>query len=183
MTTLESLWHDYRHEIAGYITSRMWQERGMGIADDLVSIVYLRALVAMRNGNGATSNARGWLYQIARSAMVDYLRYGRAPVDMVSIDTYAEEDTDGNAGAAWVERALVSQEPTPHEQAERVETQARVRHAVSRLTRQQAQSLTLRLDGYEIGEIIEIMGHKRNTINAIDTRAYRTLREWLKEAA
>lgn len=59
----------YQPQIWRYMRSRM--KTG---ADDYTADVFTRALVAQRNGNGARTHLRAWLFRIARSVLSDRAR-------------------------------------------------------------------------------------------------------------
>jgi RNA polymerase sigma factor (sigma-70 family) len=154
--TLETLWEEYRGKMAGYMMLRI---RDKNMIEDLVSAVYLRAWVAMLNGNGYTTNALGWMYQIARSVVLDYLRSLKRTVPHgIELDA-AQPDGDEVAGAAIYERALASEDET------------------------EQHILRVWLDGLDISEIAELTGNTAGGIRQINHRAFRHLRESLKEIA
>lgn len=166
-TDLEALWTDYQFEIASYIGKRVRMHHGQDTVNDMVSSVYLRAIVATRNGNGAKSDPRGWLYQIARSVMWDAWR-----------------DKKGTVLIEWeAMREEASNLPPVEEQAAATLLAEQVKKAVSQLNDGQANVVTLRLEGYSNGEIAEILGSTESAVKGLSTRAYANLRERLQGVA
>lgn len=161
---LESLWLGYNHRIAGYIAKRIMDR---DVLDDLVSSVFMRACVAMHNGNSYTESASGWLFQIARSVMWDYLRAKRRAT-FVAFDE-CEERADPC--------------PQPDEVVHEQMHSEYVRGVVARLPDRQAWSITMRLDGLENDEIALAWGCSETVVRQVNTRAYSKLRAKLREAA
>jgi RNA polymerase sigma factor (sigma-70 family) len=175
-TLLETLWEEYRGKMAGYMMLRI---RDSMLVEDLVATVYLRAWVAMLNGNGYTTNARGWMYQIARSVMYDHSRSLKRTVSQeVELDAvdFSEEDT-GMIVAC--ERVLTHVE----DETEQAVLRLWVHGEIDRLPEMQANAMMLRLDGLDISEIAELTGNTAGGIRQINHRAFRHLRESLKEIA
>lgn len=164
MTDLEALWHSHRHRIASYIARRVMHRYGQDTVDDLVSITYLRALVAMRNGNGVHTNAEAWLFAIARSAMMDFWR------DMQRM-TFIDYD------------ALVEQpaSESTYEDAIKHLIAGRVRGAVAQLAPTHTQAVQMRLEGYSHAEIAEVMGIGMETAKARGYRGMRALQIRLQD--
>ncbi len=160
---LETLWHKYHMRLYAYMFRKV---HDLDVIEDLLSCVYLRALVAMTNGNGYKSNAAAWLFTISRSVMNDFWR-SKQHVTFVDWDTLGESDKDA----------------TPHEQAEQAIASEEVQRAIAQLEANQKMILRLRLAGYDNGEIATKLGTTEQASKAVVTRAYRNLRQWLTEAA
>ena len=161
------LWRDYHFRIASYIGKQMRREWGQDVINDLVSIVFLRACVAIDNGNGPKENGGAWLFQIARSVILDHLRALKWRV-FFDIDEF---------------QTLVADGLSPEELAEQSLLREKLYSAIERLDNRQAELLRLRLAGYENDEIATLYDCKQTVVRAVHTRAYANLREWLKEAA
>lgn len=162
---IESLWHEYHTQIAGYIAKRVRSAYGQDAVDDLTSTVFVRAWVAISNGNGYHSSASGWLFQIARNAMKDFWRAMKHR-HFVDWEELMHLD-DGS-------------EPVP-DQVERTATADALHKAINRLADTQSQSVQLRLEGYTNLEIAEIMQSNEMAVKQLNTRAYSNLRDWLRE--
>jgi RNA polymerase sigma factor (sigma-70 family) len=163
---LEMLWVQYKFEIASYIGKNVRGHDGQELIDDMVSSVFLRALVATHNGNGCNGNARGWLYQIARSVMWDTWR-AKQHTTLVDWDSLAEYASE------W----------SIEEEADRNLRKEQLWRAVDRLGDKQQDAVCGRLLGYNNGEIAEMFGSTESGIKALNTRAYVRLRELLQDAA
>jgi RNA polymerase sigma-70 factor (ECF subfamily) len=76
MDCLLAAWDRHEHELLGYLRHRV---HGAAEAEDLLQEVFLKAL---RQGQAfcAVDNARAWLFQVARNAVVDHLRGTKAHV-------------------------------------------------------------------------------------------------------
>lgn len=114
-TILEQAWNDVASQLRGYIRARVVDHF---TAEDILQDVYLKA---HRNIGllGEHPNVQGWLFQIAKNAMIDHFRKTRPsePIDeFVSIDAV---DFD----AAEVERLkesfrrMISNLPEPYREA------------------------------------------------------------------
>lgn len=162
---MERLWLDYAKRIAKFMANRVLDRDAH---DDLVSSVYLRACVAMHNGNGYTESASGWLYQIARSVIWDYRRAMGRTFDAVDVDD-CEDHIDPYSN--------------PEEIIERQLDRERVRRTVAQLPEAQACVTTWRMCGYEFDEIAAGIGKTCGAAKQLQTRAYANLRHDLQEAA
>jgi RNA polymerase sigma factor (sigma-70 family) len=164
---METLWTEYNARIAAYIYKRI---RDLNVLEDLVQNVYLRAIVAIRNGNGYASNVVGWIYQIARSVVVDYLRYGsrvELSAPLVCIDDVPD-----------IADPTQRVEPTDQEQII-----LDVRAAIGRLPEQQEEVMWLRLDGWSFRDIGIEMGKNEVAAKGIGHRAIVNLRMQLSDVA
>lgn len=160
-TDLESLWHSHYAKLRAYIRRHIFDDDAI---DDLVSSVYLRALVAIRNGHGYVVSASGWLWQIARSVILDYMRQTKRRVSITYIDDLGELMAAGTSLDEQVERAIVVDE---------------VQQAVARLPEAQAAVMTQRLYGYELPEIAVNIGKSYEATKQLQQRAYGKLRQSL----
>lgn len=162
MIALESLWHEYHQRIWYYIKKRM---RDDGMTDEMLAIVYYRAVVATANGHGAHTNGAAWLFQIARSAMTDHWRYYR---DITFVDF------DGLVDRADGDMSL-------EDMAQAAHTSAQVQDAIARLADSQREVIRARMGGKSFVEIAEERGTSFNTAKQIGVRAYQTLRKKLAD--
>lgn len=165
---LEKLWEEYCFEIASYISKQMRRKRGQDVVDDLVSTVFVRAAVAMSNGNGYKVDARGWLYQIARSAIADYLRTLHYKI-FVPIEEVIEEPDNEASTFETVRQEIRAQN---------------LYRAIGSLVESQKRAMQLRLLGYSNSEIAREVGMSEMAVRQLNYRAFQTLREILhREAA
>lgn len=161
---LETLWHDYHDRMYGYVLMRIHDH---DVTSDIVSCIFLRAAVAIRNGNGYKADPTGWLFTIARSVIIDHWRVWR---HMPTVDWDAQVESSDT-------------DPTLHDQAEKTMANEQVHWAITQLEENQKVIVRLRLEGYDNGEIAAKMGTTEMATRAVVTRAYRNLRQWLTEAA
>ena len=78
MNCLMTAWHQHEAELRGWLRRRL----GNAVdAEDLLQDVFLKA---MRQGERfcAITNARAWLYEVARNALADRLRLARDTVEL-----------------------------------------------------------------------------------------------------
>jgi RNA polymerase sigma factor (sigma-70 family) len=168
-TTLEELWTEYREEMVRYVNRYVW---AVDDQEDVVSTIYLKAAVAIANGNGYRCSVRGWIFTVAKSAIRDYWRSRLHQRE--NIVDWAELWDDAEPGLPL------------HEQ---VGGEIQVSYILSRLTDKQAQAVRLRADGYELEEIADVMNTTYMAVKQlyIRTRAmlrsgYCGLADELKEA-
>lgn len=164
----EALYQNYQASIRGFIRRRVFGPHGSNeLVDDLCQDVFRKALEAIHKGV-EVEHVSGWLFEIARNHVIDYLRLKRRKVSVVNWDE------------VWHEPA---REPTPYEQAEQAITRQRVRRAVSKLRDSQRIVIARKLDGYELDEIAAEMDKPFGAVKALQHRGYDYLRIWLKEVA
>lgn len=179
----DKLYLDFSARIFEFIRRRV-QTPGSSneLAEDMAAEVFHKALEATQRGVEVT-HASGWLFRIARNAVIDHYRHQSCYLPTVSLDGLAsDEDYDGYA-AARIADALASPEPSPHELAEQAITVARVRRALGWLTDDQEYVMTLRLEGYEYSEIAAEMGRTTLSAKQLGVRALARLADTLERIA
>lgn len=159
-TSLETLWHDYHFRIRHYLKKHM---RDDWMTDEMLAIVYYRAVVATANGNGAHTNGGAWLFQIARSAMTDHWRYYR-DITFVDFDGLVDH-ADGDISL--------------DDRLQTAEVSAQVQDAIARLADSQREVIRGRMAGRSFVEIAEERGINYNTAKQIGVRAFASLRKKL----
>lgn len=167
MNELEALWNDYHEELFCYVHRCVWNADD---AADVTSQIYLRALVATGNGNGChaeePSTRRGWLYAIAKSAIYDFTRKWRSKrQNDVDIDACAEMPGPVCAYGQLIQSTV----------------QEDVWRAVRGLNEQQQAIITMRIEGYSLGEIGDTLGIAETASKSCGSRAYANLRARLGE--
>jgi RNA polymerase sigma-70 factor, ECF subfamily len=160
--TLESLWHQYHRSIAKFLDYRVQRDT----VEDMVQDVFLRAWAAMRRGYGSRGEERAWLFQIARSVVIDHWRALKGLPPLEDIDDMADD--------------LIHAE-TPHDAYERTVIRGCIRDSLRVLSDDQRTMIAMRLDGYELEEIADEMGKPYGAIKAIQHRAYTRMRPQLQE--
>lgn len=155
---LSAIYDQYSDKIYNYIYHRVGQA---DLAEDLTGQVFMRMLESIRSGKAWQTSFSGWLFRIAHNLVIDhYRRRGRA--SFVDIE----------------ETPLVSPpEQTPERAVETQLSGEHLRKALSQLTEEQAQVITLRfLEDLSITETAAIMGKTEGAIKALQYRAVIALR-------
>ena len=112
MNCLMTAWHEHEAELRGWLRHRLGNEVD---AEDMLQDVFLKA---MRQGERfcAITNARAWLYEVARNALADRMRLAR---DTVELPENLSADTDESAAvdslAACLPRVLSELSPEDRE--------------------------------------------------------------------
>lgn len=159
---LGELYDRYEARIYSYIYRRTGNE---SLAEDLTAQVFLKMLEAIRSDKAWHSSFSGWLYRIAHNAVIDYYRQRDRQQQVSLEDTLTTTASDHNP----VVMAEVSLDAE------------RLRIAISRLTEEQAEVITLRfLEGYSISEVAEMLDKTEGSIKALQYRAVTTLRQLLQ---
>lgn len=155
------------------------QKVGPDYAEDVTQTAMLRAIAAMRRGNGATEHVTGWLWRIVNTTIIDHYRSrGREPI-WIDLDAYHDNDE-----AERLEAELVTtEEMSPFEIVEQNRVAEHLHRSIARLPDMQEQVTTYRLHGYDYQELGDVLGKSRGAIKAIQQRAYVGLREMLGVAA
>lgn len=146
------LYERYADAVYGYCLRRLSDPEQ---AADTTAEVFTKALATIGSFRG--SSFRSWLFTIARNAVIDKYR-SRKPTDQLpeSLET-------GVAG--------------PEELAMRRETSLELRAALTHLTGQQQDVITLRLAGLTGKEIAAAMDMTLGAVKATQARAFTRLRE------
>ncbi len=171
MNCLMTAWHQYEAELRGWLRHRMGNSVD---AEDLLQDVFLKA---MRQGERfcAITNARAWLYEVARNALADRLRLSRNTVELpgdLTADT--QEVATVDSLAACLPRVLSELSPEDREairlcdleglsQSEYARrkglslpgAKSRVQRARKRLREQLTQACQVRLD--EAGQVSDFV--------------------------
>jgi RNA polymerase sigma-70 factor (ECF subfamily) len=133
-------------------------------AQDIAGEVFVRLLEAVHAGRGPQTNLRGWLFSTTHNMINDhYRRVYRRPTGEIS-ELLRAEDAD------------------PVQTIERMDEQQKLHAALSRLTGEQQQVITLRFGGsYSLEETALLMGKNANAIKALQFRALAALRRLLDD--
>jgi RNA polymerase sigma-70 factor (ECF subfamily) len=156
---LGMVFDDYYLPLYRYIMHHIGHAR---TAEDLAAEVFKRLLEAIERGRGPSRYLRAWLYRVARNLAVDELRrfqhrnHEQLDERMVS---------SGESVPAKAETAILSQE---------------VRAALRKLTPRQRDVIILRyLEGYENGEVAQILGLSVGAVKSLRHRGLAALRRHL----
>jgi RNA polymerase sigma-70 factor, ECF subfamily len=131
-------------------------------AEDLTQLVFVKALEALPRYEARGIPFGGWLFRLARNAIIDQVRTRRDHLSLVAAVTRATEDA-GPEALAFLREEL-----------------DRVAHAMTELTDDQREVIELRFfAGLSVSETAEVMGRQDGTIRGLQFRALAALRRSL----
>ncbi|MGC8782149.1 MAG: sigma-70 family RNA polymerase sigma factor [Anaerolineae bacterium] len=155
---LGEVYDRFVERIYSYIYHRVGQAE---LAEDLTGQVFIRMLEAIRSGQGWRTSFSGWLYRIAHNLVIDFYRR-RSRASFVDIDEAPPISSTEEEPARKVQATLDRED---------------LRAALTQLTEEQAQVITLRfLEDLSIAEVATIMGKNEGAIKALQYRAILALR-------
>jgi RNA polymerase sigma-70 factor (ECF subfamily) len=151
---------DHFHEpVYRYIASRVHRPAD---AEDLTQHVFVKALEALPRYEARGIPFGGWLFRLARNAVIDHVRTRHDDAELDSIVGW----THGDAGPEEV--AAVRQELDA------------IGVALATLTEEQREAITLRFfAGLSAREAAEAMGKQEGTVRGLQFRAIASLRRQL----
>ena len=151
---------DHYHEaVYRYIASRVHRPSD---AEDLTQLVFVKALEALPRYESRGVPFGGWLFRLARNAVIDFVRTRH---DHAELDTVAER-AHGDAGPDEI--AVIRQELDA------------VGAALATLTDEQREAIALRFfAGLSAREAAEAMGKQEGTVRGLQFRAIGALRRQL----
>ena len=142
-----------------YVASRV---RHPSDAEDLTQLVFVKALEALPRYESRGIPFGGWLFRLARNAVIDHVRTSHEHADL------AQSAERAGADAGPDELAVIRQE---------IEA---VRSALATLTDDQRDAISLRFfAGLSAREAAEAMGKQEGTIRGLQFRAIAALRRQL----
>jgi RNA polymerase sigma-70 factor (ECF subfamily) len=142
-----------------YVASRV---RHPSDAEDLTQLVFVKALEALPRYESRGVPFGGWLFRLARNAVIDHVRTSHEHADLAQ----SVERADADAGPD--ELVVIRQE---------IEA---VRSALSTLTDDQRDAIALRFfAGLSAREAAEAMGKQEGTVRGLQFRAIAALRRQL----
>jgi RNA polymerase sigma-70 factor (ECF subfamily) len=142
-----------------YVASRV---RHPSDAEDLTQLVFVKALEALPRYESRGIPFGGWLFRLARNAVIDHVRTSHEHADL------AQSVEQAGADAGPDELAVIRQE---------IEA---VRSALATLTDDQRDAISLRFfAGLSAREAAEAMGKQEGTIRGLQFRAIAALRRQL----
>ncbi|MGC4193081.1 MAG: sigma-70 family RNA polymerase sigma factor [Thermomicrobiales bacterium] len=156
----DALYRRYAGEIEGFIAARVTDAE---LASDLTSQVFTKVFAALPRYRAGSF--RGWLYAIARNAIIDAWRRQRptAPLERAE--------------------AIPAREDGPETQAIRAEAFARLHAALAELSPDQQRIVRLRLQGLTGPEIAERLAMHPDAVKSAQYRAFGRLRTLLHDLA
>lgn len=146
------LYERYADAMYGYCLRRLSDPEQ---AADTTAEVFTKAMATIGKFRG--NSFRSWLFTIARNAVIDRYRARKLVEELPEV--------------------LVSPQPGPEEIAIRRETNLELRTALTHLTEQQQDVITLRLAGLSGKEIAAAMNITHGAVKATQMRAFARLRE------
>lgn len=158
---LGQLYDQYAPLVFSYLFRRVQDAQH---AEDLTGEVFVRVLQAIRSERFWHTSFRAWLYRIAHNLAVDHYR------------------RRGSEQELALDEGLVAAQGDPDSALAEQLSQERLRAAISRLTPDQQQVVTLRFGERLTGrEVAEIMGRSVGAVEGLQHRALVTLRRILEE--
>ena len=149
----------YHRPVHRYIVARL---RNPADAEDLTQLVFLKALEALPRYEARGIPFGGWLFRLARNAVIDHARTHR---EHAVLDTVMERE---------------GSEPEPGAHAVANEEIEAVGQALAALTDEQREAIELRFfAGLSAREAAEAMGRQEGTVRGLQFRAIAALRRHL----
>jgi RNA polymerase sigma-70 factor (ECF subfamily) len=153
------LFDQFHLPVYRYVASRV---RHPSDAEDLTQLVFVKALEALPRYESRGIPFGGWLFRLARNAVIDHVRTSHEHADL------AQSAERAGADAGPDELAVIRQE---------IEA---VRSALATLTDDQRDAISLRFfAGLSAREAAEAMGKQEGTIRGLQFRAIAALRRQL----
>jgi RNA polymerase sigma-70 factor (ECF subfamily) len=150
----------YHDAIYRFIASRVQRPSD---AEDLTQLVFVKALEALPRYTSRGIPFGGWLFRLARNAVIDHVRTRHDHADLDAIVEWSH----GDAGPDEI--AVVRQELDA------------VGLAMASLTADQREAITLRFfAGLSAREAAEAMGKQEGTVRGLQFRAIAALRRQLE---
>jgi RNA polymerase sigma-70 factor (ECF subfamily) len=115
MTTTETIWKDYYDRLSAFIRSRVADR---ATADDILQDVFLKVHTALPSRKEG-SKLQGWLYQVARNAVIDHYRSRRPqePLPEWLAQPTSEPSEAARRELAACLRPMMDQLPAPYREA------------------------------------------------------------------
>jgi RNA polymerase sigma-70 factor (ECF subfamily) len=153
------LFDHYHLQVYRYVVSRV---RSPSDAEDLTQLVFVKALEALPRYESRGIPFGGWLFRLARNAVIDHVRTRHEHADLAE----SAEQAGRDAG--------------PDELAVNRQDIEALRSALSTLTDDQRDAIALRFfAGLSAREAAEAMGKQEGTVRGLQFRAIAALRREL----
>jgi RNA polymerase sigma-70 factor (ECF subfamily) len=153
------LFDHYHGSVYRYIVSRVHRPSD---AEDLTQLVFVKALEALPRYESRGIPFGGWLFRLARNAVIDHVRTHREHADLAA----AAERSGGDAG--------------PDEVVAVRQALDEVAAALAALTDEQREAIALRFfAGLTAREAAEVMGKQEGTVRGLQFRAIAAMRRTL----
>jgi len=153
------IFDEYAGPIYRFIASRVNHPSD---AEDLTQLVFVKALEALPRYEARGIPFGGWLFRLARNAIIDQIRTRREHLSLVAATTRESDEASPEATASL------------HDDLDRVAA------ALQELTDDQREVIELRFfAGLSVAEAAEAMGRQEGTIRGLQFRAIAALRREL----
>jgi RNA polymerase sigma-70 factor (ECF subfamily) len=153
------LFDEYAAPIHRFIASRVSRPSD---AEDLTQLVFVKALEALPRYEARGIPFGGWLFRLARNAIIDQIRTRREHLPLVTALTRETDDAGPEAAAALRDDL------------------DRLAHALTELTEDQREVIELRFfAGLSVLETAVAMGRQEGTVRGLQFRAIAALRRSL----
>jgi RNA polymerase sigma-70 factor (ECF subfamily) len=153
------LFDHFHQPIYRYIISRVHSPAD---AEDLTQLVFVKALEALPRYESRGIPFGGWLFRLARNAVVDFTRTRHQHADLDAVISHG------------------TPEPGPEDVAMIRQDLDRVGAALALLTEDQREAIALRFfAGLSAREAADVMGRQEGTIRGLQFRAIAALRRQL----
>ena len=153
------LFDHYHLPVYRYVASRV---RRPSDAEDLTQLVFVKALEALPRYESRGIPFGGWLFRLARNAVIDFFRTSHEHADLAQSADHAGTDAGPD------DLAVARQEMDA------------IGAALSTLTEDQRDAITLRFfAGLSAREAAEVMGKQEGTVRGLQFRAIAALRRQL----
>jgi RNA polymerase sigma-70 factor (ECF subfamily) len=153
------LFDHFHLPIYRYVVSRVHSPAD---AEDLTQLVFVKALEALPRYESRGIPFGGWLFRLARNAVVDFTRTRHEHADLDAV-TFQGTNEPGPEDVAMIRQDL-----------------DRVHAALATLTDDQREAIALRFfAGLSAREAAEVMGRQEGTIRGLQFRAIAALRRQL----
>jgi len=153
------LFDHYHQPVYRFVATRV---RRPSDAEDLTQLVFVKALEALPRYEARGVPFGGWLFRLARNAVIDFVRTSHEHADLAKSADRAAHDAGPD------ELAVIRQEIDA------------VGAALARLTEDQRDAIALRFfAGLSAREAAEVMGKQEGTVRGLQFRALAALRREL----
>jgi RNA polymerase sigma-70 factor (ECF subfamily) len=153
------LFDHYHQPVYRFVATRV---RRPSDAEDLTQLVFVKALEALPRYEARGVPFGGWLFRLARNAVIDFVRTSHEHADLAKSGDRAAHDAGPD------ELAVIRQEIDA------------VGAALARLTEDQRDAIALRFfAGLSAREAAEVMGKQEGTVRGLQFRALAALRREL----
>ena len=137
------------------------------LAEDCATETFSRLLVALRNGQGPTSDVRAYLFRVAHNWLMDEHRSFRRQPEMLPL----QEDLDADVQDEGNDLLQAASDSIRRE---------RLRNAIRTLTPEQQQVVALRfLEGWSLEETAQAVGKPVGAVKALQHRAIASVKRSL----